>query len=458
MGALAKTIYVFAFIVSIIYFLIKLKKRKYIFSVFNISCLIYLFSFMITPVFYNESQAWYALGVTNHKIYYEYLDKCVVINGVGLILTYLTTGYIEFYSNIGKVKTVQKYSSFLKEENLNLFFPIVVIGWYALVLIFNKGLPIFNHNRTFFLHQSFSIFYLLLNELLLVYAIYYGVLCIYSEKRLKNCLKWLICIITLFFTGNRGSVLIGSIVPIFILLIYEYTRKKQLRKIKNETLREKYDESGKWRNKAFKYIVILLFVIGFIGLVFGALRYSGIKNLSPIINEMLYGNTFSDIRDGAFILKGFETKFNGEPLLGKTYLAGFLSFLPGSVVPFKTEWLYGNFTTVKLFNWQNHFGLRGGNVFEAYLNFGYFGVVIFAVLQGVLNGYLEKMFYKIFLNKNSLNKSKSYLILYIFSILNNFLVCTAAFYLIYFDLIFYMLISIKLRSSSRRIADEKICN
>lgn len=85
---------------------------------------------------------------------------------------------------------------------------------------------------------------------------------------------------------------------------------------------------------------------------------------------MIYGNTFSDFRDGALIVRQFHFVLNDSFLYGLTYFAGFLSFIPSSLSPFRLDWSWGRFSTNMLNGWTGeHFGLRGGQFMESYINF-----------------------------------------------------------------------------------------
>ena len=188
-------------------------------------------------------------------------------------------------------------------------------------------------------------------------------------------------------------------------------------------------------------LVVVFLVIGLVGLSIGSIRDGMGVDLGRVVSDVLYGNNFSDIRDGAFILKGFESKFNAF-WYGRTYCAGILSFIPSRFSSFRLEWSYGRITTYGLFGWEEHFGLRGGAVMEAYLNFGWFGVIIFAVAQGVVYALLEKIFYHIFYLKKVKNGGKEFLVAELISTLNNFFVCTAGMYNIYVDIVFILFLII----------------
>jgi hypothetical protein len=103
------------------------------------------------------------------------------------------------------------------------------------------------------------------------------------------------------------------------------------------------------------------------------------KSKKIFFAEILYGNTFSDLRDFAWCLSAW----NGEYFYGKTYLSAFMSFIPSTFSSFRTEYGIGRITA-KLggFNPKEHPGLRPGMFGESYFNFGLLGVIIVGTLLG----------------------------------------------------------------------------
>ncbi len=92
----------------------------------------------------------------------------------------------------------------------------------------------------------------------------------------------------------------------------------------------------------------------------------GIENINLIetLDSILYGNTFSDLRDGAFILYGYDAKYD-DFLYGKTYIADILSFLPKSKIEFRQIWSYGLFTTTTLFGWDKPLWVKRRPIFRS---------------------------------------------------------------------------------------------
>lgn len=439
MSSWAWLIYSMSILIFILYLIYKLYKRNYLFSCFNISLFVYFFTILISPVFYYMPESWSALGVVNYKQYYPYLDKCLLLNAGGFIVTIITMLCFEFTKKHAKVNSIYSVSSKLNDSVLKGFFWFVIILWYAIVFVYNHGLPLLNGGRTFYMNTSISPVYLFLNELILLYSLYFGVCFAYKKSGL---FQWLVCLATLAFAGNRGTFLISALVPIMLILIYIGASKK--------CVNANADAIVKIRLKTFFKIILILFVVMVLGLLLQSVRNGGTINISSMLNELICGNTFSDIRDGAYILKGFDAKFNGNYLYGKTYFAGLISFIPSSMSAFRLNWSWGRFSTTALFGWENHAGLRGGNLMEAYINFGVVGVIGFAVLQGILYGFLEKYFY-IFLIKGKVKYyGKEFIVLYVISSVANLIVCTSGMFNLYTDIIFLILIILISKSLGKK--------
>ena len=378
----------------------------------------------ISPIFYTQPESWAALGIKDHTAYFPYLDQCVTMNCIGLILTFSTMLFVEFNRNKRVCKVVYNWANQISDRVLENSFIFFILAWYLIVFVYNGGLPLFNNGRSFYYDTPISPIYLALNEIIMIYAIYFGVRMIYHKE---NIFKFIIAVLTMLFSGGRGSVLVSVLPPIVLLYIYGVG---------------KFGSKLKSGLAKMVQLIAIFFAIAMVGIVIGFVRDGRWIDIGGIITDLLYGNNFSDIRDGAFLLRGFERKFENSYWYGKTYFAGFMSFIPSRLSPFRLEWSYGRITTYGLFGWENHFGLRGGAVMEAYLNFGWFGVILFGIAQGALYAVLEKIFYYIFYLKHVKCGGKEFLIAQMMSSLSNFLVCTSGMYNIYVDILFFLFILI----------------
>jgi oligosaccharide repeat unit polymerase len=131
-------------------------------------------------------------------------------------------------------------------------------------------------------------------------------------------------------------------------------------------------------------MAIAMFLVLLFSSLLGALRsgtYSFLSSLERLGVYIAYGNSFSDLRDFAVILSYWNHKY----LYGVTYVAGFVSFVPRFLLPFRDKYAIGVVTaTMAGFLPTEHPGLRVGTFGEAYLNFGLLGVAALGLLIGCL--------------------------------------------------------------------------
>lgn len=110
-------------------------------------------------------------------------------------------------------------------------------------------------------------------------------------------------------------------------------------------------------------------------------KYSLGEFLGSLFFLLLYGNTFTDLRDFSWVYSGW----NHVLWLGRTYLAGLVTFLPRGASDFRATWSFGIATgwTVGL-DTESHPGLKPGLFGEAYFNFGWVGVLALGLLYGAV--------------------------------------------------------------------------
>jgi hypothetical protein len=104
--------------------------------------------------------------------------------------------------------------------------------------------------------------------------------------------------------------------------------------------------------------------------------------------EAFMGDNFIDLRDAAWVFSHWD----GQPLLGRTYLGGLVSMVPSGVFPQKKQWHLG-LTGVRIVGWdpEEHFGLRITFFGEAFLNFGWAGIGALSLVMGCVFGVLLRM-------------------------------------------------------------------
>ncbi len=136
---------------------------------------------------------------------------------------------------------------------------------------------------------------------------------------------------------------------------------------------------------------IAIFGIGIIvaGIVIGLVRRAGESTVSLAVVglQIFYGNTFSDVRDFAWLL----SSWNGAYQFGSTYLAGMLSLVPASAFPARSEFGWANFSSLLSgLDREVHPGLRPGAFGELFFNFGLVGVVLGGSFAGLVVGSLAR--------------------------------------------------------------------
>jgi oligosaccharide repeat unit polymerase len=102
------------------------------------------------------------------------------------------------------------------------------------------------------------------------------------------------------------------------------------------------------------------------------------------VGTFFFGNDLTDVRDFAWILSGMD---DGRWLWGKTYIAGYLSFIPSYLMPFRETYSFGRVSPMLAgLDPTHHSGLRPPIFGEMYVNFGLPGLLIGGFVYGVAVG------------------------------------------------------------------------
>jgi oligosaccharide repeat unit polymerase len=110
-------------------------------------------------------------------------------------------------------------------------------------------------------------------------------------------------------------------------------------------------------------------------------QYSLLVFAAGAVFLIFFGNTFSDLRDFAWVYSTWNHNF----WAGKTYLAGVMAFVPRFLSDFRDTWSIGVATaTTAGFDPAVHPGLRPGIFGEGYFNFGFAGVVVVGLMLGIV--------------------------------------------------------------------------
>jgi oligosaccharide repeat unit polymerase len=161
-------------------------------------------------------------------------------------------------------------------------------------------------------------------------------------------------------------------------------------------------------------LLFYIFNFVFLGGLMGAMRSDFDKFMhsnwiTASFEEAYLGNTLIDVRDAAWVLGSWDF----EPILGKSYLGGAVSFMPSGLFPEKKDWHIG-MISIRMVGWPEdaHFGLRITLFGEAFLNFGFLGVIFLAAVLGILFGFLLRILHlSATTPENSFLRNLTYLIL-----------------------------------------------
>jgi oligosaccharide repeat unit polymerase len=195
------------------------------------------------------------------------------------------------------------------------------------------------------------------------YSIIIGSHCLarYVEKKERVLFSCTILLtIGLLFFGARSSIVAIYISVLLCYLIQLRTKISLFRLIS----------------------MISVIIVG--GLYLGSVR-AGQYSLGDFFEllgaALLYGNTFSDLRDFAWVYALWDHKF----WAGKTYLAALTAFVPRFASTFRDTWGLGVATATTLgLDPHVHPGVRPGLFGESLFNFGLIGVVGVGFILGVI--------------------------------------------------------------------------
>lgn len=333
---------------------------------FKIDCWhFYIFSMIILPsllLYYVLASPYQATSLLSNENYLKvakYTDLAWAISIAGYISMYLGKEilYREFFSNKRGFISNNIYDN-IADEKINIINIILVAGILLGFIVFQIEFDCFFKLRDYFnIHTSIRPIYNILSSVAEIALIYIGINCIQYYS--KN--KFYIFIFLMFLSIFQGTRFFIINILSIILVFYSIKNKANI-----------------------KVGSIVCIGIGIVVFLFvsvslrdkGEIEYSTFKYM---INSILYGSTFSDIRDFAWVLSNNDDKLLG----GKSYLASLLSFIPSSISNYRQEYAFGAYT-VKVCNipFETHGGLRCGLFGEAYFNFGVVGVIIFGTIAG----------------------------------------------------------------------------
>jgi|GEM_PF-784268 len=289
-----------------------------------------------------------------------FLDKAYIISILGYISMHVGRFLYSLRSDHRFLDFLFRPIEKITEKNIknpvssNL---ILWIGFFflAVVLYFQIITDNLFSPRTFF--QSNGSLRPIYNLCLIFYpmAILIAGLRLLNKPSLQKKISFIFLVVFSAFLGTRMAIL----EPILILFGF-------------------YCIKNNYKINVQKIMVIgLLFIYSTILVL--SLRASESSESNTTIKSVLYGTTFSDTRDFAFVLSHWDHDF----VRGKTYIAGLLSFIPRELSEFRDKWALGIFTAdVTKYNSADFPGFRPGFFGEVYFNFGLYGVIFLGLIAG----------------------------------------------------------------------------
>ena len=134
---IVKIEYILCWIMFMIYLYIKYKRRRYIFSIFNINTLIIplVVTFLLIGPFQYSDEAWYALGISDSFWFIEFLDKAYIINMSGFIVFLCCNLLFEFKSVNNKFEfNIIKISNSISSSVILVLDILIILLWLIFVI------------------------------------------------------------------------------------------------------------------------------------------------------------------------------------------------------------------------------------------------------------------------------------------------------------------------------------
>jgi len=391
---------------------------------------IFIPAFIIYPFsasFYNIASTGKAIYAIQKNVDYAYL---IIITGY----FFLYVGY--YYYNLTKKKTclykivntlnnsvaLYIYNNLKSKVSITAYFIfglVISLGFLSLAFIkYGVSFELRNHMLSDSTLKPF--FNFVLSSYVPITMLFFGIRYLQFREGI-SALYFLIFAVISFFSGTR-AVILGTFLSLSIFFVIAKKRKVSLLKL---------------FSLGFLFLIVIVYLSNlragnasaiilsdsWLQLIYGL--------LGSFFGPLLYGNSFSDTRDFAWILSAWD----GSMLLGKTYLAGLLSFIPRSLLEFRGTYALGVYTAeVVGFSPEEHAGLRPGIFGEAFLNFGLIGVIFLGFIGGYILRYVDAKLKDIVNRSEPMLFLKMYAFTFIYTLISNFYV-TAGFWAFYVFLI-----------------------
>jgi oligosaccharide repeat unit polymerase len=330
-------------------------------------CSVTLFYIMI-GIYIGESSILYSSRWVKFESV-AHIDKSILYLKIGFYICVLLFAILPFFFKEYNLKKSKN------EGVKNLF--VADVSWIVIILVsiplylvfINIYIPVFE-DKTFISKYfqdrltdfiPYRPFYTLsingLSTILFLQINYF----LFSFKRIsffkllknKKFLKMLFLIITLFFTAKRGQFYYPLFISIVAYLIYK------------------------------RHLIKLVLTSSFLIVLVGVSR-----NFSEIIKgEISLEHTLMTLSTSFFVsvreltrVLFFFNEGNNSFLFGKTYIAGFFSFIPTKINALKANYNYMRYTSIISNQNPDDFGgMRSTYLGEAFVNFGDVGIIVLPI-------------------------------------------------------------------------------
>ncbi len=282
-----------------------------------------LFSFLVFQIIFQERSL--------TKNYSSGFDKLFTNNiSWTIILSLSIPLYLVFFNIYFPVFQEKTFISKYFQDRLEAFMPYR--PFYTFAINGLSTLLFLQINYFFFSYNKISFFKLILN---------------------KNFLKLLFICLSLFFTAKRGQLFFPIFISTISFLIY---KKKSLK------------------------LAIVGGVLIFVAAI--SRNFSKLINGDFVLDDIwmsMSTSFFVSVRELTRVLYFFNEGNHGL-LYGKTYLAGLFSFVPTSINSLKADYNYMRYTSIISNQNPDEFGgMRSTYLGEAYVNFGFVGIILLPV-------------------------------------------------------------------------------
>jgi len=355
--------YIVLYIIDVFVFIFGIRliaKRTFPYSAYTYGFALLAFpDLLLYPTDRSEINV-YAMNEYYYHRYMGVIDKAFVLTSAGFFILVLS---IKFGNRLTRHMALGFIGRSIRTAIFSTSFAniMVLLQGFLLILMIATGVKLFSARQTGFQDTSL--------RPITVVGTYLSTFCLtifFAKLFFKRNLKSTIYLSTSVLFGLTLGARSAIFEPLLFFVFYYawWTGNKNILKY-------------------IVYVIVLLVLVHLADVLRTTTHSSGGLSENSFIASVLYGNSFSDLRDFALIISGFSSLF-----WGKTYVAGLLGFIPSFLFPLRQEWNLGP-TTLQLSGLylvdpeHLHPGLRGTYISEPYINFGLAGILAISLLLGV---------------------------------------------------------------------------